>query len=188
VSADSNFVTETVLAYDFAVALSTPPVKLRSGERSTLNIIVTPVGGFNGTVKLACTGLPEHSQCVMSHGGTVSLASGPQTVQLTINCSDIYKFGSEARNERPLAIRSVPFLLATLACNGAVAITAPLAVNVTIPVGCPKADDTVEARVKGLNAATGFGVTVSVVLLGSPLTTCVSKPTPLSKYLCPSAG
>lgn len=112
---NSNVVTQILLAYDFTVQLPQPTITLRSGDWTVVSAVITPVGGFHGSVSIGCTNLPLHAQCEINGSRTVSLANGVQTVQLTVNTSDIFKFGHQAQLQRtPVRGHNTPILYALL--------------------------------------------------------------------------
>ncbi len=104
----SPVVNQVVQSYDFALASSVNSLSLPSGDWSVLTVTVTPIGGFKGSVALGCDEEPDHTQCIFRDGNTISLASGPKTVSLTVNTSDVYGYGdrvgqsaSPSLGERP---------------------------------------------------------------------------------------
>ena len=103
----SATVTELVTAYDFSVAVSSPSLSIPSGDYENLAVTVTPLGGFPGNVQLSCASVPVHAQCYFASGSTVALATGPQTVTLTINTSDVLEYGNKVgRLNSPAVSRS----------------------------------------------------------------------------------
>ncbi len=96
----SPVVREVVLAYDFSLTPPTGAVTLPAGDWTNVVLTLTPLGGFRDSVALACSGLPAHAQCVFDSGETVSLANGSRQVTLTVNTSDIYRYGPETALRR----------------------------------------------------------------------------------------
>ena len=97
----SPVVTQTVRPYDFSLSTSKSTITLPSGDWSTITVTVTPIGGFDGSVTLACSGLPAYSQCVVDGGDTVSLAKGAREVTMTVNTSGLYKYGDRVGEASP---------------------------------------------------------------------------------------
>ncbi len=89
----SPVVNEVVQAYDFSIGTSKSSISLPSGDYTMLNVTVTPIGGFSGSVNLSCAGVPDHSQCTFPQGSEIALASGAKTVQVAVNTSDVYGYG-----------------------------------------------------------------------------------------------
>ena len=111
---DSPIVNQVVLAYDFTLNPSKPSISLPSGDWTVIQVTVAPIGGYRGTVQLSCDTLAAHAQCNWSRGGAAFLASGTQTLQLTINTSDVYKFGPQAQLRRGSDSRGLVILCAVL--------------------------------------------------------------------------
>jgi Bacterial Ig-like domain (group 3) len=92
-SGDANFaassgqLSATVTVQDAGISGPTT-LSTSSGSSATAMLQITPIGGFTGTVNLACTGLPEYSSCqftpqqITLNGGTA-----PASVTLTISTS-----------------------------------------------------------------------------------------------------
>jgi parallel beta-helix repeat protein len=99
----SSVVNEVVQAYDFTISLSQGSLTLPSGDWALISATVTPVGGFNGTVLLSCSGVPNHTQCDFPSGNQVSLADGAKTIQLAINTSDVYGYGQLVSHTTPFS-------------------------------------------------------------------------------------
>jgi hypothetical protein len=98
----SAVVNEVVQAYDFTLAASSTAMTVPSGDWTVLSVTVIPVGGFHGSVALSCGAMPAHAQCVFDSGSSADLSNGARTVQLTLNTSDLYRYGREVgRLDRP---------------------------------------------------------------------------------------
>ena len=91
----SPVISETVQSYNFSLALSKDSVSIPSGGYEQISVMVSPVGGFDGTVSLSCSGMPDHTQCVFPGGNAVSLKDGAKTVPLVVNTSDVYGYGQK---------------------------------------------------------------------------------------------
>ena len=113
----SNVVTEVINNFAFSLTINglplMPPVgsgmlslTLPSGGYVTLPVIVTPSGGFTDAVTLGCSSLPDHAQCVFSSQTTKPLSNGPQTVQLTLNTSDVFEYGQKVASVGLPALRT----------------------------------------------------------------------------------
>lgn len=91
----SPVISETVQSYNFSLALSKDSVSIPSGGYEQISATVSPVGGFDGTVSLSCSGMPDHTQCAFPDGNSVSLKGGAKTVPLVVNTSDVYGYGQK---------------------------------------------------------------------------------------------
>ena len=98
---NSPVVTQTVRSYDFMLNASETALSLPSGDWSTLTLTVTPVGGFDGAVALACEHMPAYSECRIDGGNTVSLAKGARQVTMTVSTSGVYRFGKHISKVEP---------------------------------------------------------------------------------------
>ena len=109
----SAVVDEVVQRYDFALSLSKNALTLPAGGWTLLTVTVSPVGGFSGDVSLSCTGSPAHVQCLFPSGSSTTIGGSAKTLQLAINTSDVYGWGSQiSRTESPgvAPSRSMGFL------------------------------------------------------------------------------
>jgi hypothetical protein len=116
-SSTSNIVAEVVNNFDFSLTINGQPLTapvgpgmlsltIPSGGYETLPVIVTPSGGFTDPVMLGCSSLPDHAQCVFSSQTTKPLSNGPQTVQLTLNTSDVFEYGQKVASAQPPSVRT----------------------------------------------------------------------------------
>ena len=97
----SQVVNEVVQSYDFAMQPEKSEVSLFSGDWTIFPLTLTPIGGFTGTVRLSCEGLPDHAQCVFPDGDSVSLSNGGKTVRFSLNTSDVYGYGKQVGQLTP---------------------------------------------------------------------------------------
>jgi hypothetical protein len=67
----SNTINQLVTAPAYSITATPGSLSLAAGQTGHINLTVTPVGGFTGTVVLGCTGLPNWVSC----------QSSPQVVQ-----------------------------------------------------------------------------------------------------------
>jgi len=91
----SQVVNEVVQAYGFTVQSSKTAISLPSGDWTEVPVTIAPLGGFKGTVQLSCNNLPNYALCTFPNGGSVSLTSGPKTIQMVLSASDVYGYGKE---------------------------------------------------------------------------------------------
>jgi hypothetical protein len=120
-SGDTNFTgsTSAVLSQvvdagpDFTVAIAPATISVQAGQSGTTTITVQDVGGFNGNVSFACSGLPSGAKCSFTQV-TVPTPAGVSYSTLTVTTS-----GSTAslhRNSSPLLPSSA--LAVALCCFG----------------------------------------------------------------------
>ena len=69
---------------DFALSTSAAGGTVAAGASASVTVTLTPSNGFNQSVSLTCSGLPEGATCSFSPG-SVSVGSGAATSTLTIS-------------------------------------------------------------------------------------------------------
>src|SRR6202035_4404061 len=70
---------------DFSLApMSSSSTTVSPGQTANFSVAVAPVGGFNQTVALACSGTPALSACAVSPNSVALNGSTPATVTVTI--------------------------------------------------------------------------------------------------------
>jgi sugar lactone lactonase YvrE len=78
-SAQGSFVVSPVAAFSLSLASNT--LTVASGASGTMNLTISPTGGFTGDISLSCTNLPAYSSCsfnpasVHADGSNGSLSS-----------------------------------------------------------------------------------------------------------------
>jgi hypothetical protein len=83
----SAAVTITVTAAvtpSFTLSLSPTTGTVSNGSSATFTISVTPAGGFNQAVTLACSGAPQHASCSISPTSVTPSGTSASTATLTI--------------------------------------------------------------------------------------------------------
>ncbi|HUJ95496.1 MAG TPA: FG-GAP-like repeat-containing protein [Terriglobales bacterium] len=113
-SGDTNFLastsstlTQTVTGAtpDYTLAATPASATIQPGGQAVFSIQATPSGGFTGTVNFSCGTLPEGVTCEFVPS-SVSLASGPATVQLTVSAAaDVMASAAPA----PATVPGLPF-------------------------------------------------------------------------------
>ena len=78
-SATSPALSEAVT--DFQVAIMPATQTVTAGSAASYSLAITPLGGFTGTVSLACTGLPSLASC---NAQTITVTSGVATQTVTV--------------------------------------------------------------------------------------------------------
>ncbi|MGA7318045.1 MAG: Ig-like domain repeat protein [Silvibacterium sp.] len=87
-SGDQNFagsqamLTQTVTAPAFSLSADPTSLTLKRGESGQIKITLTPIGGYNGLLTLACAGLPELASC--SFNPTTLTANGSNSKLSTV--------------------------------------------------------------------------------------------------------
>jgi hypothetical protein len=85
----SGTVTVTVAAagtQTVGIGFSSNTLTVKAGSVGQLTLTVSPVGGFVGTVNLACSGLPAESSCVFNPTSlTFTAANNNQAQTITMN-------------------------------------------------------------------------------------------------------
>ena len=105
-SGDTNFSASTATAVQvviaapgFTVAANPSSLSIAAGSSGMSTITLTPVGGFNGTLNLSCSGLPAYSTCSFSQASLSANGSNtPVTTTLTIS-TDVSTVGSLRTNQ-----------------------------------------------------------------------------------------
>ncbi len=92
-------------AAQFVLAISNPTIQMQSGQRTTINITVASVKGFNDMLKFGCVGLPYATTCTFSSTGMQLAANGSGTLQLVIDTGDPLGegTGTSAHNTTPFS-------------------------------------------------------------------------------------
>jgi hypothetical protein len=68
---------------DFSVSAATPSATITAGHTATYTLSLSPLGGFNQSVALTCTGAPAMSTCTVTPS-TVSLNGAAAPVTVTV--------------------------------------------------------------------------------------------------------
>ncbi len=91
---DSNFrvassaaVVQTVVAPDFTIVANPATLNVPRGQSGVADISITSVGGYSGTVNLACANLPSETSCVFTPANLIVGGATPQTARLTVSVS-----------------------------------------------------------------------------------------------------
>ena len=71
---------------DFGLALDNPNVLVQHGSSAKATVIISPLSGFNSTVSLACSGLPDGVTCSFSPS-SITPATSPLASVLTISAA-----------------------------------------------------------------------------------------------------
>ena len=113
----SSPVMQTVTAPALTPSLSPASLTISRGSSGTSTVTLSPVGGYAGTVTLACGILPAHVTCSFSNASfTFTASSTAQTSTLTISTKDM-----TSAMLRPLHLGS-GMALAGLPCLGLLAL------------------------------------------------------------------
>ncbi len=68
----------------FSVTVSSPSQTVSPGQTATYSLNVSPLGGFNQTVQMSCTGAPAESSCSVSPSSFTLNGSASQAVMVTV--------------------------------------------------------------------------------------------------------
>lgn len=79
-SGDANYASSA--PFNLTTSLSSASVTLGSG--TTVNLSLTPVNGFSGTVALQCTGVPTFIGCAIAPSSVTLAGGAPSTATVTI--------------------------------------------------------------------------------------------------------
>ena len=82
-SAVAVTITATVSA-DFSIGLSALSGSVVPGKSITSTISITPTGGFNQQVSLACSGAPKHTTCTIAPSSVTPTGTAAATATLTV--------------------------------------------------------------------------------------------------------
>jgi hypothetical protein len=80
----STPVTVTIAAPDYTVTASPSTATIAAGQSATTTLTLTPVGGYNGTVKLSCGTLPAGATCTFAPASLTPASGAAATSTLTI--------------------------------------------------------------------------------------------------------
>jgi hypothetical protein len=80
----SSPVTIIVVAPDFTVSASPAAATITTGQSATTTLTVTPVGGYNGTIKFSCGALPSGTSCTFVPASLTPASGASSTTTLTI--------------------------------------------------------------------------------------------------------
>ncbi len=107
--------TGTTTPPDFGLTGPTSVQNVTAGSTLNFNVTMTPVGGFTGTVALACTGAPSRSTCTVTPA-SVAAANGTTAQTAQVSLATTALMAPPARIPTPpVSIRQVvPVLLAML--------------------------------------------------------------------------
>jgi hypothetical protein len=102
----------TGTGWDFMLAAQVP-VPVKAGQSVNFNVTMTPLGGFNQAVALACSGAPKKSTCtIVPTSVTASDGVTPQTAVATFSTQALI-VPPPATPAPPISIRQVvPLVLA----------------------------------------------------------------------------
>jgi hypothetical protein len=85
----SSAVAITVVAPDYTVSASPASATVTAGQSATTTLTVTPVGGYNGTIKFSCGTLPTGASCAFAPASITPANNTPATTTLTITTTAI---------------------------------------------------------------------------------------------------
>jgi Bacterial Ig-like domain (group 3)/FG-GAP-like repeat len=80
----SSALSQVVQGQDFSVTPSSSTETVVPGQTATYAVTVSPIGGFNQTVSLSCSGAPAQSVCSVSPTSVTLDGSTPASVTVTV--------------------------------------------------------------------------------------------------------
>lgn len=83
----SSAIAVTVTPPGFTIALAQSTSNVTRGSSATNTLTITPVGGFNAVVNLACTGAPSGSTCTINPASVTPNGSTASTATITLQTS-----------------------------------------------------------------------------------------------------
>jgi hypothetical protein len=85
----SSVVSEIVVNDDFAIALSSPAITLRTYQHTTTTVMLTPIGIFSDSLTLTCVSPPVYVTCILTPNPAAITGSGTATVSFYIDTDSI---------------------------------------------------------------------------------------------------
>jgi hypothetical protein len=80
----SNIISVVVAASDYTVSAAPASATVTAGQSATTTVTVTPVGGYSGTLRFSCGGLPSGASCAFAPTSIIPANNTPATTTLTI--------------------------------------------------------------------------------------------------------
>jgi hypothetical protein len=123
VGSQSAALNETINAPGYSITLSPYTVSVARRRPAQTSVVVTPVGGFNSTVTISCSGLPAYTTCSLSPttltpDGTNSVMSSTLTISTNVRPTSAIASGKTSEPHRlrgrgvsVLAVVFMPLLL-----------------------------------------------------------------------------
>jgi len=113
----------TGTAQDFSLAATYSTVSVSPGGTAVYTLNISPLGGFNQPVTLACSGVPAQSTCSMSPSSITLNGSSPSTATVTVTTT-----GSAAGMTAPFAGQPIGNMVGSwLASSGTLGLLMMLA-------------------------------------------------------------
>jgi phospholipase/lecithinase/hemolysin len=167
----SGTYTQTVTSPAVQSALSPASITVSRGATGTSNVVVTPLGGFGGTVTLSCGALPIHLTCSFSTSTLTFTGTGTaQNSTLTVGTKNMSALNWSSGHGTPmLAWLGLPFtgMLITMARRRGIAKLCCISLLLFLAGigGCAGNDDTANAGtyIVPVNVITG-GTTTTLSL------------------------
>jgi Bacterial Ig-like domain (group 3)/FG-GAP-like repeat len=86
-SSASAALSQVVQGQDFSLTPSSPTATVMSGQTATYTVSVSPLGGFNQSVTLSCSGAPTSSICSLSSSSVALGGSTSTSVKVSVTTS-----------------------------------------------------------------------------------------------------
>ena len=104
-SSSSQAIIQTVIAPGLTTALSPDSIIIFRGSTGISTLTLTPVGGFSGTVTLACGTLPAHLSCIFAPSSLSFAGSNVQSSTLVISTLGSTAFAVPSSHSAPTTPR-----------------------------------------------------------------------------------
>ena len=113
---------------DFMLSVSPGSATVTAGQNATYTLSVTPLFGFNQSVNLSCSGLPQASTCAFTPASVTLDGTHAATVTVTVSTTkrSVLPPGGRRREGPPLV---APFVTFALALFSLLAILAGLTIS-----------------------------------------------------------
>ena len=121
----SAILVQVVNNSSFSITVTPTPITVAVGNAVTLTVTINPLSGFNQTVKLGCSNLPNESACTFA---APTLASGSYTTTLLLstiaphNCDSTQPYFTGSNTPSPGQPPLAPFVIPALAGLAAIFI------------------------------------------------------------------
>lgn len=104
---------EVIQNHDFSIVLASPSITVKSGQTASVNILLTSVGSYAGTLTLNAAQVPLYGSASFSPGSVSLVSSGSASSLITIQTAQLPP--GVAVNSKAGGFRGMPVLFAALA-------------------------------------------------------------------------
>ncbi len=89
-----------VLPFDFSLTSSGTSLDIPHSGYAEVTLTVSPLGGYDQSVHLACANVPQNALCSFQPETTAPLSGGPQKVNLIVNANVLLEYGPQGTSAR----------------------------------------------------------------------------------------